>query len=85
VSKAPADAMSCRELVEVITDYLEGAMAADDRVRFEAHLEECPYCVNYLEQMRETIDTLGELSEESLSSDARAELLRAFRGWAANR
>ena len=85
MSKAPADAMSCRELVEVITDYLEGAMAADDRARFETHLEECPYCVNYLEQMRETIDTLGELSEESLSEEARDKLLEAFRGWAAAR
>jgi len=77
--------MSCRELVEVITDYLEGTLPADDRARFEAHLEECPYCVNYLEQMREMIDTLGELSEESLSPRAREQLLNAFRGWAAGR
>jgi anti-sigma factor RsiW len=77
--------VSCKELVEVITDYLEGRMAAADRARFEAHLEECPYCVTYLEQMRETIGALGELSEESLDPDARDELLNAFRGWAASR
>ena len=77
--------MSCKELVEVITDYLEGTMPAADRARFEAHLEECPYCVTYLEQMRNTIAVLGELSEESLDPDARDELLRAFRGWAASR
>jgi anti-sigma factor RsiW len=77
--------VSCKELVEVITDYLEGTMDAADRARFEAHLEECPYCVTYLEQMRETIDALGELSEESLAPDARDELLHAFRGWAAAR
>ena len=73
--------MSCRELVEVITDYLDGTMAADDRARFDAHLAECPYCVNYLDQMRETIASLGELSEASLSPETRGELLEAFRGW----
>ena len=81
MSAAPPEEMSCRELVEVITDYLEGAMAAEDRVRFEAHLAECPYCVDYLEQMRETIATLGSLGEESLSPEARDRLLHAFRGW----
>jgi anti-sigma factor RsiW len=77
--------MSCRELIEVVTDYIEGTMAAQDRARFEEHLGTCPYCVTYLEQMRETIDSLGELSEESLDPDARDELLEAFRGWAATR
>jgi anti-sigma factor RsiW len=75
--------MSCRELVDVITDYLEGSMAPADRLRFEAHLDECPYCVNYLEQMRETIGALGALTEESLSVEARGELLTAFRDWKA--
>ena len=78
---APPDEMSCKELVEVITDYLEGTMAAEDRARFEAHLEACPYCVNYLEQMRATVEALGRLSEESNAPDARTGLLEAFRGW----
>jgi anti-sigma factor RsiW len=73
--------MSCRELVEVVTEYLEGSMGETDRLRFETHLEECPYCVNYLAQMRETIAALGELTEESISPEARGELLEAFRGW----
>jgi anti-sigma factor RsiW len=73
--------MTCRELVEVITDYLEGALPASDRRRFEEHLSECPYCVNYLEQMRATIEALGELREESISPEAREELLAAFRNW----
>jgi predicted anti-sigma-YlaC factor YlaD len=73
--------MSCRELVEVVTDYLEGSMAQTDRLRFEAHLGECPYCVNYLDQMRETIVALGELTEDSITPEARGELLEAFRGW----
>jgi anti-sigma factor RsiW len=54
-------------------------------VRFEAHLEECPYCVNYLAQMRATIAALGELTEDSISSDARGELLAAFRDWRKSR
>jgi anti-sigma factor RsiW len=75
------DEMACRELVEVITDYLEGTLPEPDRARFEAHLAECPYCATYLEQMRQTIATLGELREESLSPEVRERLLRAFRGW----
>jgi hypothetical protein len=78
VSSAAPDEMTCRELVEVITDYIEGTLPEDDRA-------ECPYCVNYLEQMRETIDTLGELPEESIQPQAREELLEAFRRWRAAR
>jgi anti-sigma factor RsiW len=73
--------ITCRELVEIITDYLEGTMPQAERRRFEAHLDECPYCVNYLEQMRQTIAALGELSEESISPHDREALLEAFRGW----
>ena len=73
--------MACAELVEVITDYLEGTLPEQDRQRFEAHLDECPFCVTYLEQMRETIDALGGLSEESLSPETQEQLLEAFRGW----
>jgi anti-sigma factor RsiW len=75
--------MSCKELVAVITEYLEGTMAAEDRLRFEAHLEECPYCVNYLGQMRATIEALGQLTEQSLAPDTRRDVLEAFRGWRA--
>jgi anti-sigma factor RsiW len=73
--------MSCRELVDVITDYLEGTMAPADRARFEAHLTECPYCANYLDQMRETVGALGGLTEDSISPRTLDELLDAFRGW----
>jgi anti-sigma factor RsiW len=85
VSSAAPDEMTCRELVEVITDYIEGALPAHHRRRFEQHLAECAYCVNYLEQMRATIDTLGELREESIPPGAREELLEAFRAWRAAR
>ena len=78
-----ANEISCRELVEIITDYLEGAMPPAERHRFEAHMDECPYCVNYLEQMRQTIWALGELRPDSIAPDAREALLEAFRGWRA--
>lgn len=73
--------MSCRELVDVITDYLEGELAETDRVRFEAHLLECPYCQSYLDQMRETIRALGALTEDSLSPQTRKRLLESFHDW----
>jgi anti-sigma factor RsiW len=81
VSAPPPEEMSCRELVEVITEYLEGTLPGQARERFDAHLAECPYCVSYLEQMRATIEALGELQEESLDDATREGLVEAFRGW----
>ena len=75
--------MSCKALVEAVTDYLEGTMGVEDRARFEAHLEICPFCITYLEQMRETIATVGELDEGSIDPRAREELMLAFRDWRA--
>jgi anti-sigma factor RsiW len=73
--------MPCRELVELITDYLEDRLSPIDRARFEAHLAECEACRTYLDQFRQTIRVLGRLPEESLSPEARNALLDAFRGW----
>jgi anti-sigma factor RsiW len=73
--------MTCQELVELVTEYLEGTLPPTDRARFEDHLGECAYCGNYVEQMRITIDALGALEAEQLSSDARDALLSAFRDW----
>jgi anti-sigma factor RsiW len=73
--------MPCRELVELVTEYLEDRLPAVDRARFEAHLQACEACRTYLEQFRHTIRTLGRLPEESLSPDAKRALLDAFRGW----
>ena len=80
IEKDPPE-MPCRELVEVITDYLEDRLSPVDRARFEAHLAECEACSTYLEQFRQTIRALGRLPEESLSPEARNALLDAFRGW----
>jgi anti-sigma factor RsiW len=76
--------MPCRELVELVTEYLENRLPQVDRVRFEAHLAECDYCETYLEQMRQTIRVLGRLPEKSLSTEARDAMLAAFRGWASS-
>ena len=73
--------MPCRELVELITHYLEDRLLPVDRVRFEAHLAECEACRMYLDQFRQTIRVLGRFPEESLSTDARNTLVAAFRGW----
>jgi len=73
--------MPCRELVELITDYLEDQLSPVDRARFEAHLADCEACRTYLEQFRQTIRVLGRLPEESLSAEARSTLLTAFRDW----
>ena len=73
--------MPCRELVELVTDYLEDRLSSRDRARFEAHIAECEYCDTYLEQMRKTIRALGRLPEESLAPGARDALLSAFGDW----
>ena len=73
--------MDCNELVEVITDYLEGTLPAKDRERFDAHLLECPFCVTYLAQMRATLSALGEIPVESIAPAAREELAHIFHDW----
>jgi len=64
-----------------VTDYLEGALPEEARLRFEDHIGRCGACKIYLEQMRQTIVVLGHLPEAALSADAERELLHAFRGW----
>lgn len=81
MSEAEGPRMSCKELVEVITEYLEGTLPAEDRARFGRHLAGCEGCQAYLDQMRQTIGALGRLPPESLSPEAETKLLEAFRGW----
>ena len=73
--------LSCREVVEILGDYLDGAMTPADRVRLEAHLADCEGCTAYLEQLRITVRLSGRLSEEAVSPEAMAPLLEAFRAW----
>jgi anti-sigma factor RsiW len=76
-----ATEMTCQELVEVVTDYLEGSLSAADRQRFENHLSGCGGCRAYLEQMRVTISLTGALRADAMPDDVREELLAAFREW----
>jgi anti-sigma factor RsiW len=73
--------MSCQELVELVTDYLDGVMPAELTARFERHIDSCAGCRTHLEQIRATIRVTGGLSPESLSPDTERALLDAFRGW----
>jgi len=73
--------LTCKELVELVTEYLEGTLPDDLRVRMENHLSGCDGCTNYLEQMRKTIRLTGQLREESLTPHQRDDLLRLFHDW----
>jgi anti-sigma factor RsiW len=80
---AKAQDLTCQELVELVTDYLEGTLAPAERARFDAHIASCTNCRRYLDQMRRTIATLPRLTEETIQPEARETLLQAFRKWKA--
>jgi anti-sigma factor RsiW len=77
--------MDCNELVELVTEYLEGRLEPGEIERFDAHLEECDGCATYLEQMRATISALGHLPPESLTPEVEERLLVTFRDWRSTR
>jgi len=73
--------LTCKELVELVTDYIDGALPANELERFEEHLVYCGPCVTHVEQMRATIRAAGVLQEEDLEPAVADDLLAAFRGW----
>lgn len=73
------EALVCREFVELVSDYLEGALPASERARFEAHLAECDGCSGYLEDMRRMVESMSELPEPPADPATHDALLRAFR------
>ena len=75
--------LSCQELVELVTDYLEGALPEEERARFEQHVGPCDGCREYVEQMRTTIELAGRIEPRELSPEAERALLAAFRHWKA--
>ena len=81
VDELPAPRLTCREIVELLSDYLEDSLPPRERARVEAHLATCPDCLAYLEQLQTTIGALGRLRRQDLPQPLRARLLRAFRGW----
>ena len=79
------DELSCQELVELVTDYLEGALTPTMLALVRAHLDSCRGCRRYLEQIRQTIELLGQLPDEGITPEAQEELLRAFHDWKTSR
>lgn len=73
--------LTCHEVVAILTDYLEGALSAEDRRRVEDHLAVCDGCTYYLEQLRETIRLTGMIDEEQVPDEQKRRLLEAFRDW----
>ncbi|MBV9380332.1 MAG: zf-HC2 domain-containing protein [Streptosporangiaceae bacterium] len=71
----------CQQAVELVTDYLEGALSRSARRRFEAHLAGCPHCTEYLAQMRETISLAGRVTPGDLSPRAQDDLIDLYRRW----
>jgi anti-sigma factor RsiW len=75
--------LTCKELVELVTEYLEGKLSLDDHRRFSEHLVLCDGCQVYVQEMRVMIATLGRLTEQSISTGPREKLLHVFRRWKA--
>jgi anti-sigma factor RsiW len=73
--------MDCNELVELVTAYLDGSLNLEERARFDVHLLECDGCENYLQQVRNTVATLGKGPFDELDPAFRHRLINAFRDW----
>jgi anti-sigma factor RsiW len=76
-----AEHISCQEVVELVTDYLETALPAEEAALFEQHLNFCEGCVWYVDQIRTTIATVGGIREEDVPDETRERLVTAFRDW----
>ena len=84
MSELRAPRMTCREVVEIVSDYLEDALPSALRARVEAHLETCPDCTAYVAQLRTTIALVGRLREDDVPQPVLDELTQAFRDWHAH-
>lgn len=78
MSERSGEQLACQDVVELVTDYLEGALDPDRTAQFREHLQICPHCVEYLEQVRRTIRTLGQVPPEALPPETMDGLLAAF-------
>ena len=76
-----SDELTCKEIVELVTDYLEQTLVSEMRARFEEHVRECPGCQTYIEQVQQTISMLHRLAEEPTLPGTKEELLEIFRNW----
>jgi hypothetical protein len=84
VNETNSNEITCQELMELVTEYLENTLPEQERNRFDNHLAGCGGCTTYVEQARQTIRLTGRLTEESLAPTARDQLLSAFRDWKTN-
>jgi predicted anti-sigma-YlaC factor YlaD len=73
--------ITCKEVVELVTDYLEQTLLPEVQARFEAHVADCPGCETYIAQVQKTIAMLRKLTEEQMFPGTREELLEMFREW----
>jgi anti-sigma factor RsiW len=73
--------LTCQELVELVTEYLDGTLAAADRARFDEHLAECEGCTIYVAQFEQVISLTGTLEPDDVTAEARDALLAQFRAW----
>jgi anti-sigma factor RsiW len=73
--------VTCREVVELMTDYLDGALSAADRAKFDHHLRGCDGCRAYLTQLRTARMLMGRIATEPVPETLKAELINAFRSW----
>jgi len=76
-----AEHVSCQEVVELVSDYLEQALPAEEASLFEQHVNFCDGCDWYLDQMRSTVATVGRITEQDVPDETREKLLAAFREW----
>lgn len=76
-----AEHVTCAEVVELVTDYLERSLPSDEAEVFEQHLNFCDGCVTYVEQMRATVATVGRVREEDVPPEVKDRLMAAFRDW----
>ena len=83
LTSQPNSELTCKDLVELVTDYFEDALPPVQKQRFEDHLKGCKGCTAYLNQMRKTINLIGKLTEDDVQPAAKDELLHVFRNWRA--
>ena len=73
--------LTCMDITELITNYLEGRLSLMDRIRFRMHIMMCRHCREYLNQMKITIRTVGKLPDEPIPADVHDDLMKCFKNW----
>jgi len=84
MTNANQNELNCQEVVELVTDYLEQVLLPEKQAQFEEHIEECPGCDTYLEQVQQTIMMLRKLSEQQTFPETKQDLVEIFRKWKQN-